>query len=154
MGTNMGTISVMNQPSAAPADSRSRRPWTWNDVNLALDIVLLALFVGLIFAALVVRFVFPPGPAAGGWLLWGLDYDAWSGIQFGLLALLAGAVLLHLMFHWSWVCTMLASRLSGNRKARVDEGLQTIYGVMLLIAILLATGVPLAIARLSILPPP
>jgi hypothetical protein len=107
-------------------------------------------FVALLFTAVVVRFVFPPGPAAGGWRLWGLDYDAWGGIQFGLLGILAGGVLVHLMFHWSWVCTMLASRLTGDRKARVDEGMQTIYGVMLLIGILVAAGVAAGAAFLMI----
>lgn len=132
--------------------SRARKPhgWSWNDINLVLDIALLVVFVALLFAAVVVRFVFPPGPAAGGWRLWGLDYDAWGGIQFGLLAVLTGGVLVHLMFHWSWVCTMLASRLTGDRKARVDEGMQTIYGVMLLIGILVAVGVAAGAAYLTI----
>lgn len=136
-----------------PSVTRLRRGWSWNDINLALDIGLLVVFVALLFAAVVVRFVFPPGPAAGGWRLWGLDYDAWSGIQFGLLAVLTGGVLVHLMFHWSWVCTMLASRLSGDRKARVDEGMQTIYGVMLLIGILVAVGVAAGAAYLTIQQP-
>jgi hypothetical protein len=130
--------------------SRKPRGWSWNDINLVLDIALLVVFVGLLFAAVVVRFVFPPGPAAAGWRLWGLDYDAWSGIQFGLLAVLTGGVLVHLMFHWSWVCTMLASRLSGDRKARVDEGMQTIYGVMLLIAILVGISIAAGAAYLTI----
>ena len=140
-------------PTAKRAPADSRRGWTWNDVNLVLDILLLVLFAIECFAAGIVRFVFPPGPAAGGWTLWGLDYDAWGGIQFGVLAALAAGILLHVMFHWSWVCTMLASRLTGDRKARVDDGLQTIYGVMLLIGLLLAVGIPIAVAVLTIKPP-
>ena len=115
-----------------------------------LDAALLVAFVALCTAAVIVRFVFPPGPAAKGWTLWGLDYDAWSGIQFGLLAALAVGILVHVMFHWSWVCNVLASRLSGNRKARVDDGLQTIYGVGLLIAILNVIGITAAAAMLTI----
>jgi hypothetical protein len=130
--------------------SQKPRGWSWNDINLVLDIALLVVFVGLLFAAVVVRFVFPPGPAAAGWRLWGLDYDAWGGIQFGMLAVLTGGVLVHLMFHWTWVCTMLASRLSGDRKARVDEGMQTIYGVMLLIAILVGISIAAGAAFLTI----
>jgi len=57
------------------------------------------------------------------------------------------------MFHWSWVCTMLASRLSGDRKARVDDGVQTIWGVGLLILLLVAVGAPVAAAVLTIRPP-
>jgi len=128
----------------------ARRRWTWNDINLVLDIALAVVFVALCFAAVVVRFVFPPGPAAAGWSLWGFDFDAWNGIQFGLLAVLAGGILVHVMFHWSWVCTIVASRLSGDRKARVDDGLQTIYGVGLLITILGVVGFAVAAAVLMI----
>ena len=141
---------TLERETARRPPARIPRGWSWNDINLVLDTALLVVFVALLFAAVVVRFVFPPGPAAGGWRLWGLDYDAWSGIQFGLLAVLTGGVLVHLMFHWSWVCTMLASRLSGDRKARVDEGMQTIYGVMLLIGILVAVGVAAGAAYLTI----
>ncbi len=114
-----------------------------------LDAALLVVFMALCFAAVVVRFVFPPGPASAGWTLWGLDYDAWGGIQFGLLAVLAGGILVHVMLHWSWVCNVIASRLAG-RGARVDDGLQTIYGVGLLIGLLLVVGVGLAAAVLTV----
>ena len=67
--------------------ARRGRGWTWNDVNLVLDAVLLVVFMALCFAAVVVRFVFPPGPGAKGWTLWGFDYDAWGGVQFGLAKL-------------------------------------------------------------------
>lgn len=128
----------------------ARRPgWSWSWINLVLDAALLVAFTALCFAAVVVRFVFPPGPAAAGWTLWGLDYDAWGGIQFALLAILAAGILVHVMLHWSWVCNVVASRLAG-RGARLDEGLQTIYGVGLLIGLLLAIGSALAVATLSV----
>ena len=127
--------------------------WSWSLINLVLDAALLVVFMALCFAAVVVRFVFPPGPAAAGWMLWGLDYDAWGGVQFALLAVLAGGILVHVMFHWSWICNVLASRLIG-RGARVDDGLQTIYGVGLLIGLLLAVGVALAAAVLTVHGPP
>ena len=128
----------------------ARRPaWSWSWINLLLDAALLVTFTALCFAAVVVRFVFPPGPAAAGWTLWGLDYDAWGGIQFALLAILAGGILVHVMLHWSWVCNVVASRLAG-RGARVDDGLQTIYGVGLLIGLLLAVGAALAVATLTV----
>jgi hypothetical protein len=136
----------MGGPALTPA---ARQGWSWSAINLVLDAALLVVFVALCFAAVVVRFVFPPGPAAAGWFLWGLDYDAWGGIQFTLLALLAGGILVHVMFHWSWVCNVIASRIAG-RGARVDDGLQTIYGVGLLISLLLALGVALAVAVLTI----
>lgn len=147
-------MAVAEQPPSRRTPSAPvRRGWTWNDINLLLDAALLLVFVALLFVAVVVRFVFPPGPAAGGWTLWGLDYDAWGGIQFGLLAMLTGGILVHVMLHWSWVCTMVASRLSGDRRARVDDGLQTIYGVGLLIGLLLAVGTAAALAVLTVRPP-
>jgi hypothetical protein len=48
---------------------------------------------------------------------------------------------------------VLASRLSSDRKGRVDEGLQTIYGVALLIAVLATIGVGVGAAVLSVRPP-
>ena len=132
-----------------PARPTRRLVWSWSWINLVLDAALLVAFTALAFAAVVVRFVFPPGPAAAGWTLWGLDYDAWGGIQFGLLAILAGGILVHVMLHWSWVCNVIASRLAG-RGARVDDGLQTIYGVGLLIGLLLSVGAALAAAVLTI----
>lgn len=135
--------------ATSAAATAKRQGWSWSLINLVLDAALLVVFMALCFAAVVVRFVFPPGPASAGWTLWELDYDAWGGIQFGLLAVLAGGILVHVMFHWSWVCNVIASRLAG-RGARVDDGLQTIYGVGLLIGLLLLVGVGLAAAVLTV----
>ena len=144
---NRMTRDVVDEESL-PA--RRGRGWTWNDVNLVLDAVLLVVFMALCFAAVVVRFVFPPGPGAKGWTLWGFDYDAWGGVQFGLVATLALGILVHVMLHWSWVCNMVASRFVKTRQGRVDDGLQTIYGVGLLIVLLAAVGGALAAAVLTI----
>lgn len=147
-------IAEDKPPQQAPpspcAPRPRRRSISWCEINLALDALLLVNFAALCGAAAIVRFVFPPGPAAKGWLLWGYDYDAWAGIQFGLLAVLTLGILVHVMLHWSWVCNVLAARLSRDRRARVDEGLQTIYGVGLLIALLIAIGIPVAAAWLTI----
>jgi hypothetical protein len=118
--------------------------------NLLLDTVLLVAFSVLLWSAVVVRFVFPPGPDARGWLLWGLDYDQWATIQFGMIAILALGILLHVMLHWSWVCGILAAKLSRNKKAKIDDGTQTIYGVGLLIVLLNLLGLAVAAAAISI----
>jgi hypothetical protein len=54
------------------------------------------------------------------------------------------------MFHWSWVCHVLASRLSRDKRSRVDDGMQTIYGVGLLIVLLNVIGITVAVAMLTI----
>ena len=147
-------MTTSNQPTHRPAaDETTRRGWrgwSWSEINLTLDIALLVAFMALCATAVIVRFVFPPGPAAKGWLLWGLDYDSWNGIQFAILATLAVGILVHVMFHWSWVCNVLASRLSRDKRSRVDDGMQTIYGVALLIVILNVIGITVAAAMITI----
>lgn len=139
-----------DRPSRGPTTRQRWSAWSWSDINLTLDVALLVNFVMLCIAAVIVRFVFPPGPAARGWTLWGLEYDAWNGIQFGLLAMLAVGILVHVMFHWSWICNVLASRFLRSRNGRVDDGLQTIYGVGLLIVLLNVIGITAAAAMLTI----
>lgn len=122
-------------------------------INFLLDAVLLVAFCTLAYAAVIVRFVFPAGPEAAGWSLWSLNYDQWANIQFALVAILALGILLHVMLHWSWVCGVLATRLAGDKKAKIDDGSQTLYGVGLLIVLCNILGVAIAVAALSIRPP-
>jgi hypothetical protein len=122
-------------------------------LNFLLDSLLLIAFSVLVWSAVIVRFVFPPAQGSKGWLLWGLSYDQWISVQFAMVAILALGVLLHVMLHWSWVCGFLAARLGRGRKAKLDDGTQTLYGVGLLIVILNVLGLAIAAAALSILPP-
>lgn len=126
---------------------------TRTTVNFLLDATLLVSFLLLVFVAIVVRFIFPPGPDAAGWRLWGLSFDQWATLQFGIVALLALEILLHVMLHWSWVCGVIATRLAHDKKAKFDEGSQTLYGVGLLIVILNVVGLAIAIAALTIRQP-
>ncbi len=147
------SASTSEQLPRTDATGRKRLAWSWSDINLLLDALLMVAFVALGTVAVIVRFVFPPGPAAKGWILWGFDYDAWSGAQFALLAGLAVGILVHVMFHWSWVCNVLAARFFRTRTGRVDDGLQTIYGVGLLIVLLNVVGITVAVALLTIKAP-
>jgi hypothetical protein len=74
-----------------------------------------------------------------------LTYDQWRDIQFGTLSVFAGGILLHLMLHWKWICSVIATQIL-RTKSRPDDGMQTIYGVATLIVILhiMAAGVLLA----------
>lgn len=118
--------------------------------NLLLDTLLLIVFCVLLWASVVVRFVFPSAADARGWRLWGFDYDQWVTAQFGTLAVFTLGVLLHVMMHWSWVCGIVAVKVLRNKKAKIDEGAQTIYGVGLLIVLLNLLGLAIAAAALSI----
>lgn len=124
-------------------------------LNFLLDLLLLAIFVGLVWTSCIVRFVFPPGTAADGWTLWGLGYDDWVNIQFNILCVILLAVLVHVMLHWNWVCCVVATRVFRRKGAanRPDDGTQTLYGVTALMAILLLLGALLLAARLGLVSP-
>jgi hypothetical protein len=128
-------------------------------LNFWLDVLLLVVFVALVAVSGVIRFVFPPGPAAAGWRLWGGGYQAWSELQFGILSGFILLVLLHVMLHWNWVCGVLSTRILLRRsttgdgaglKRKMDEGIQTLYGVVLLMVILHLLGAIFLAARLMI----
>lgn len=123
------------------------------EVNFWLDACLLVLFVALGATAVIVQFIFPPGVAAKGWLLWGMSYGQWCSIQFGLLSLLGLGVLVHVMLHWTWVCSVISKRLM-HQKELPDDGIRTVYGVGLLIGILLTSAAVIVAAMFSISEPP
>ena len=123
---------------------------TRTSVNLVLDTLLLVTFTTLVWSGVVVRFIFPPGPDAKGWHLWGLGYDEWASVQFATMAVLALGILIHVMLHWSWVCGVVLTRLARDKKPKLDEGTQTLYGVGLLIVILNVLGLAIAVAALMI----
>ena len=131
---------------------------TKTDVNFWLDALLLALFSVVCWASTVLRFVFPAGPSAAGWTIWGLDYDDWAGIQFGALCVFAGAVLVHVMLHWSWVCGVVASKRRRRKGTATpsgrDDAARTLWGVGLLLVVLHAIGAGVAAAALSVQAPP
>jgi hypothetical protein len=119
-------------------------------VNFLLDALLLVVFCLIMATAVIVRFVFPPGTDAVGWRLWGYSYDAWCTFQFGLIAALALGILVHVMLHWSWVCGIAVTQFTRNKRAKLDDGTQTIFGVGLLIVLLNLIGLAIAAAALSI----
>jgi hypothetical protein len=119
-------------------------------VNFLLDSLLLVAFSILVWSAVIVRFVFPPTYDSRGWTLWDLSLDDWLSVQFAMVAVLALGVLIHVMLHWSWVCGVVASRVSRNKKGKLDNGTQTLYGVGLLIVILNVLGLAIAAGALMI----
>lgn len=124
-------------PSATGADERRAKthaaaqpaPPRWSlpsrtTINFVLDSVLLVVFTVLMGITAIVRFVFPTAAAAAGWSLWGGTLDDWLAWQFGVVATLTMLVVLHLMLHWTWVCGVVANRLSqsGRPTIRFDDG--------------------------------
>jgi hypothetical protein len=135
----------------------NKKPWTRTDLNFWLDVVLLVLFCLLGWTSAVVYYAFPPGPQADGWTVWRWRYDQWADLQFTLLCLLVGAIVVHLMLHWTWIYSVARSKLAPRgAKGRPDvrnEGNRTLWGVMLLIVTLHLIGLGVAAAILCAQPP-
>jgi len=131
------------------------RKVTRTDVNFCLDALLLVLFVSVCTLSVILEFIFPSGPYADGWLLWGKDFSAWSRLRFGFLATMAAAVVLHVMLHWSWVCGVVASRLGAKKSGATahDDPSRTLWGVGFLIVIVNVVGFVVAAAALTIQAP-
>jgi hypothetical protein len=119
-------------------------------INFWLDSLLLLLFLIQNWVTVVLRFIFPPGPDAAGWSLWGWNYDQWCGLQFAALCTMGLAILIHVMLHWTWVCGVLAGWLGEKKGASRDDGSRTLWGVGLLIVILNLIGLAVAAAALMV----
>ena len=125
-------------------------------VNFWLDATLLSVFLLILWISTIVRFVFPPAADAGDVALWNRNYQWWLDLQFGLLALFAFGVLMHVMLHWNWLCGVLAGRImrrSDGKKRVINYGMRTIYGVGLMIVILNVMGLGIAAAVLFLQEP-
>lgn len=150
------TVDPRKKPSVegAPCKSEARTLPIRTLINFWLDFLLLVNLLALGWVSVVTRFIFPPGPAAQGWLLWGWSYDRWCTVQFAVLSVFFFGILLHVMLHWSWVCGIVSVWQSGNRREKFDDGLQTIYGVGFMIVLIAVVGIALAAALFSIQRPP
>ncbi|APZ90667.1 hypothetical protein Fuma_00248 [Fuerstiella marisgermanici] len=121
-------------------------------LNFWLDSLLGLMFVTLCIVAVVVQFVFPPGIAARDWSLWGMSYGQWCSLQFGMLAVLGLGVVLHVMLHWTWICSVYSKRVLG-RSDIPDDGIRTVYGVGILIAFLVCGAIVVGAAQMTIVQP-
>lgn len=104
----------------------------------------------------IVQFILPDGLKAPGWTLWSLNRTAWQRIQAGSIAVFGLLVLLHLILHWSWVCSFVSSRLSKalGRPVSVNESSRTIWGVATLIFVLTCMAAVLMAAEFCVVRPP
>lgn len=110
-------------------------------LNLVVDLLTLALMLGLTCTGLVIRYVLPPGSGGrnGGFGLavWGLDRHQWGGVHFWLAVTLVGLLLLHVAMHWSWVCAV-CFRWSGRQRGgarRIASGSAVLLGLAAIVAV-------------------
>ena len=118
-------------------------------INFLLDAALLIAAVFLLWVSVVMRMVFPAPTTADGWVLWGLSYDRWHDVQFSTLCVVALLALEHLVLHWNWVCSIIATKILRVRK-RPDEANQAVYGVATFITLLLTLLAGLIAATLAV----
>ncbi|NOZ41200.1 MAG: DUF4405 domain-containing protein [Planctomycetes bacterium] len=132
----------------------SKKAFNKTKINFWVDVLLLVVFLLLCWASVVTRYVFPVATLSEGWTLWGLDYLAWTDIQFAILCAMLATVLLHVMLHWTWVCGVIESwnrKRRGNGSAeKADTGNRTLWGVGFLIVLLNVLGLGIAVAALSV----
>lgn len=132
-------------------DSSERRSSWWSShktlINFWLDVLLMVLFLVQAWMLTVVSLVFPRNPT--GATIWGATSADWLDVLFVLFCVFSVSVVVHVMFHWSWICGTVETRLLG-RKASRDDGSQTLIGVALLIFLLHVFGAAVLITKLSL----
>lgn len=139
-------------PTQAPGTTRApaaqKRGLSNNAINFIVDAILLLAFMGVLTLTAIVQFVLRGTPTAGR-TLWSFDRAAWQSAQSASIGVFAVLVLLHLILHWSWVCSFVASRLSKKigRPIAINESARTIWGVATLIAVLTCMGAVLLAAE-------
>ena len=68
--------------------------------------------------------------------LWGLGRHDYGDIHFKLALAVITLMLLHIILHWSWVCTTIGNMLN----LKVDRsGRSSLYGIILLMLIIILT---------------
>ncbi len=151
-----GPVSSANRSqknNTVPAGQKRTQVMSRTTLNFWLDLFMLVVFLGMLFVAAVVHTIFPAGSAAEGWILWGWSFDQWSQLEFGLICLFALSVLVHLILHWNWLCSV-ASKLAGRRKkVKSDDPTRTLIGVGILILVLNVMGLAIAAAVITIQSP-
>jgi hypothetical protein len=60
------------------------------------------------------------------------------------------------MLHWSWVCGVVITKILRRpaREAKLDDGVQTLWGVGVLIVVLNLLAALVGLAYLTVKPPP
>lgn len=113
-------------------------------INFWLDVLLAVLFMVQAWMLAVIHYAFPRG-AGSDWRIWGGTPLDWSETLLTTYCIFAIGIVLHVMFHWEWICGVVATRLL-RWKATKDDGSHTLIGVGLLVVLIhiLIGGVLLA----------
>lgn len=135
------------------ARNKKRRRLSVSVINFWIDAGILFSLTAVGWISATLQIAFPPPTQASGWTLWGRGYDDWRDVQFVMLCVFACGILVHVMMHWNWVCSVIAVQIVKVRD-RPDDGMQTIYGVGALIVLLHVIGAGVVAAMLCVRRPP
>jgi len=146
------STKVSSTDKLTSTDSASKATF-WNRhstvINFWLDALLLVLFMIQAWMFAVLHVVFPRG-AGPEWTIWGATRLDWSEALFATFCVFAIVIVIHVMFHWAWICGVVATRLFRTR-ARRDDGSHTLIGVGLLVLLIHVLIVGILAARVGLL---
>jgi len=140
-------------PEGEPKKPQGKRRLSMSVINFWLDAAILVALLLIGWESAILQFLFPAPTMAAGWTLFGLTYDQCRDIQFATLCVFGFGILVHVMLHWNWVCSVVTAQIL-HSKERLDDGKQTIYGVITLLALLHLIGIGLIVAMFFLHRPP
>jgi len=114
-------------------------------LNFIVDLAAWVAMILLAATGLIVRYALPAGSGGRGGgsqlALWGLGRHDWGAVHFWMSVALGGLVVLHIVLHWSWVCTTTRRHLPSFAQwsSSTSKTLQNLYGIGLLCAATLLT---------------
>lgn len=144
-----------NVTQATPAEDAGPRPRKVSRtlLNFWLDVALFLVVTFVLWVSAMMQVVFPAPTAAEGWTLWGLSFNQWRNAQFFSLCLCALLALEHIVLHWNWVCSVIATQVLRVKK-RPDEGNQALYGIATFIGIMVLALGSILVAMFTVQRPP
>ncbi len=98
-----------------------------NQLNYAIDGLLMLLGLAVLITGLLLGFVIPRGRRWRGIALWGLARHDWADVHLWLALSMTALIVLHLILHWTWVHHTTARTL-GLKRIYFPTG-DTITGV-------------------------
>ncbi len=103
-----------------------------NTLNYVVDVASLLLMFALTATGIVLHYVMPRGGAgrfAGRARLWDLSRHEWGDLHFYMGLAAVALLLVHVVLHWTWVCTVTRRLLRpGHHDAPLASWQRSIYG--------------------------
>jgi len=107
------------------------------NVNLSIDLLAAASFIGMVATGYILYFTLPPGTHRS-LSLWGFSRYQWGQIHFWVSIVLLVVLVVHLALHWQWLATTVAQRfgMARNPQSRhLWSGVITLLLVIILLAL-------------------